>query len=230
MDRGKEFRCFVPPAIAAGLQATVDKLRLSAVSQYRWPFEFSHANDFPIHKIAEAVVSGATTLLEDMKEYITSSMDVHIGDSLVKHGFTFDVVVQKIASVQLVEVNPFGAMSGCGACLFHWLRDARLMYGFEEEIEFRITAGPMCTKHCAWGCEVIGGCACLEQEWKMGFHVHGGEVVKSTGGTVEGSEEEVEGPEKKMIKGAEEEAMVGLTGYACEVMRRWKHDYIALTN
>lgn len=74
---------------------------------------------------------------------------------LVRHGFTFDVVVQRDASVQLVEVNPFGAMSGCGACLFHWVRDARQMYGFEEEVEFRITAGPMCVQYCCWKCEVM---------------------------------------------------------------------------
>ncbi|KAH5830456.1 hypothetical protein HBI94_042160 [Parastagonospora nodorum] len=44
----------------------------------------------------------------------------------------FDVVLQDDGSVQLVELNPFGAMSGCGACLFNWIIDARMLYGLED--------------------------------------------------------------------------------------------------
>ena len=36
---------------------------------------------------------------------------------------------------RLIELNDFGAMRGCGACLFHWIQDARLMYGESEGIE-----------------------------------------------------------------------------------------------
>jgi hypothetical protein len=38
---------------------------------------------------------------------------------LLKYGLSFDVALQKDGSVQLVEINPFGALSGCGACLFN---------------------------------------------------------------------------------------------------------------
>lgn len=37
--------------------------------------------------------------------------------------------------VRLIDLNDFGAMSGCGACLFHWIQDARVMYGVSEGIE-----------------------------------------------------------------------------------------------
>ncbi|KAH5806161.1 hypothetical protein HBI92_096160 [Parastagonospora nodorum] len=49
-----------------------------------------------------------------------------------QYGFSFDVVLQDDGSVQLVELNPFGAMSGCGACLFNWIIDARMLYGLED--------------------------------------------------------------------------------------------------
>ena len=198
MDDGNEFRCFAPPLAAAGFQASVDTLHLSAVSQYKWPFEFAHLHDFPIFETADAVVSGATTLLEEMKDYLNNMIDANIAVLLVKYGFTFDVVVQKDASVQLVEVNPFGALSGCGACLFHWVRDAKLMYGFDKEVEFRVTAGPRCTKYCSWGCEVIGGCGCLKKEWKMCFHVDGG-----CGDEPEGSQEEVNDIEEEVVMSSE---------------------------
>lgn len=40
-------------------------------------------------------------------------------------------------------MNPFGAMSGCGSSLFHWIKDARVLYGFggAEEVEFRVAMG-----------------------------------------------------------------------------------------
>ncbi len=37
--------------------------------------------------------------------------------------------------VWLIEPTDFGTMSGCGACLFHWIQDARVMYGVSEGIE-----------------------------------------------------------------------------------------------
>ena len=59
-------------------------------------------------------------------------------DLLLKHGFSFDVALERHGSVQLVEINPFGALSGCGACLFNWVRDGRMLYGLEEA-QFAVT-------------------------------------------------------------------------------------------
>jgi hypothetical protein len=114
-----------------------------------------------LHLAEDCNVAGANTLLEEMKSYMNIKIDVKIGDLLVKHGFAFDVVVQEDASGQLVEVNPFGALSRCGACLFHWVRDAEVMYGFDKEAEFRMTVDRMCAKYCCSGGEAIGGCVCF---------------------------------------------------------------------
>ncbi|KAF2833605.1 hypothetical protein CC86DRAFT_442036 [Ophiobolus disseminans] len=40
--------------------------------------------------------------------------------------------------VFLVEINPFGAMSGCGACLFNWVSDKKMLYGLEKA-DFAVT-------------------------------------------------------------------------------------------
>lgn len=56
MDAGNEFRCFVPPPSARGADATVQAMKLSAVSQYKWPFPFAHPHDFSVRGTAEAVV------------------------------------------------------------------------------------------------------------------------------------------------------------------------------
>lgn len=39
----------------------------------------------------------------------------------------------------LVEVNPFGGLSGCGACLFSQIGDRRMVYGLEWEGKFIVT-------------------------------------------------------------------------------------------
>ncbi|KAF1921710.1 hypothetical protein BDU57DRAFT_489752 [Ampelomyces quisqualis] len=50
---------------------------------------------------------------------------------LLKHGFTFDIALRPDGKVQLIELNPFGAMSVCGACLFNWVIDGRMLYGLD---------------------------------------------------------------------------------------------------
>jgi hypothetical protein len=45
--------------------------------------------------------------------------------------------------VHLIELNSSGTRSGCGACLFQWLKDGEAMYGKNRdgigEVEFRIS-------------------------------------------------------------------------------------------
>lgn len=71
-----------------------------------------------------------------------------MSESLKERGFSFDVfdpsttITQKGGGkMELIELNHSGAMSGCGSALFHWLDDARLLYGLKtpHEIEFRVT-------------------------------------------------------------------------------------------
>lgn len=139
MDPRTEFRVFVPPPKATGVEEEVGQLRVSAVSQYRWPFPFSRPFDFLLEQAAEMVCSGANEVLERIKLFMEREMSHDIRGLLVKYGFSFDVALQEDGSVELVEVNPFGALSGCGACLFHWVRDGRVLYGLEEDVEFVVT-------------------------------------------------------------------------------------------
>mgnify|MGYP004501280199 CR=1 FL=1 len=66
-------------------------------------------------------------------------MSDEVTRALFKYGFSFDVALRHNGMVQLVEVNPFGALSGCGACLFSWVEDGRVLYGLEKEVEFVVT-------------------------------------------------------------------------------------------
>jgi hypothetical protein len=68
---------------------------------------------------------------------------------LLKQGFSFDVMWKEDEQrCALIELNGFGARSGCGACLFHWVKDMDVMYGTreatygKEEVEFRISVTP----------------------------------------------------------------------------------------
>lgn len=49
-----------------------------------------------------------------------------------------DVYVDIINGIcKLIEINPFGASSGAGAALFHWIDDYDLLHGMKQEVEFR---------------------------------------------------------------------------------------------
>ncbi|KAF2439674.1 hypothetical protein P171DRAFT_436296 [Karstenula rhodostoma CBS 690.94] len=139
MDSRREFRVFVPPPTATGAKEEVGQMKISAVSQYRWPFPFSHPFDFSLKHTADMVCSGANEVLESIKVFVDSEMSKDIRRLLVRYGFSFDVALQEDGSVQLVEANPFGALSGCGACLFNWVRDGKLLYGLDEDVEFAVT-------------------------------------------------------------------------------------------
>ncbi|EUC44968.1 hypothetical protein COCMIDRAFT_96930, partial [Bipolaris oryzae ATCC 44560] len=58
--------------------------------------------------------------------------------SQYRYTLVFDVALEQDGTVQLVEINPFGALSPCGACLFNWIRDGKVLYGIEEA-QFAVT-------------------------------------------------------------------------------------------
>jgi hypothetical protein len=66
-----------------------------------------------------------------------------LDELMLKQGFTFDVLWDAEERCELIELNSFGTRSGCGTCLFHWLRDGDLLYGKKlgenGEVEFRIS-------------------------------------------------------------------------------------------
>jgi len=67
-----------------------------------------------------------------------------LDELMLKQGFTFDFLWDgERERCELIELNSFGTRSGCGTCLFHWLRDGAVLYGknwrANREIEFRIS-------------------------------------------------------------------------------------------
>ncbi|KAH0150149.1 hypothetical protein KCU67_g10783, partial [Aureobasidium melanogenum] len=130
MAQGVEFRCFVPPT--AHLDNANSKM--VAMSQYHWHKSFPIAAFEPRETIDVALTSAE----EIMKQISGTATDQGVLGELKTWGFTFDIVVKRSGRVQLVEVNPFGANSGCGSCLFHWIDDAKLLYGGKKGVEVRL--------------------------------------------------------------------------------------------
>jgi hypothetical protein len=139
MDPAKEFRVFVPPPAALGnLQPHVNDLRISAISQYRWHHAFTAPFDLTVQEVVDCVAEGAQRMLTELVAYIATELDASMREAVLKYGFSFDVVLKEGREVELVEINPFGAMSGCGACLFNWVLNGKMLYGLEKA-EFAVT-------------------------------------------------------------------------------------------
>ncbi|KAH5442530.1 hypothetical protein HBI23_131640 [Parastagonospora nodorum] len=130
MDPAREFRVFVPPPSAR--KENYGDFRISAISQYRWHKRLQLPPGFTIERLVDCVAMGARKILSEIVQHPLPSFPSENQLMLLRYGFSFDVVLQDDGSVQLVELNPFGAMSGCGACLFNWIIDARMLYGLEH--------------------------------------------------------------------------------------------------
>ena len=126
MDPELEYRVFCPPT----------DLKIAAISQYKWYEPWRYASVFQ-----QSRVSIAWKIVEGIK-VVHQRITAHpaMTEQLKERGFVFDVIEDGTEehSVQLIELNHFGAMSGCGGCLFHWIRDARILYGLQAELEFRV--------------------------------------------------------------------------------------------
>jgi hypothetical protein len=140
MDPAREFRIFVPPPAAHGInEPHLYDFKISGISQYRWHCVFEPPFGLTVKEVAEKVCEGARSVLADLIDFTTARLGADTRNMLLKYGFSFDVALQQDGSVQLVEINPFGAMSGCGACLFNWVLDGITLYGLEEEVTFVVT-------------------------------------------------------------------------------------------
>lgn len=135
---GKEYRVFCPPS-PRGLEDS----RVTAVSQDRCHEQFSGSRvGETTEAMAHRVLDGILKIHKKILERAATSL-FWLQFRMEKEGFVFDVFDPEDREVQFVEMNPFGAMSGCGSSLFHWIKDARVLYGFggAEEVEFRVTTG-----------------------------------------------------------------------------------------
>lgn len=130
----KEYRVFCCPATG----------RITAISQYCWhkPWKYAHLGEDERLKQLRRIMRGIdyvhVSILEDLNPFLIDDPD----DMLLRQGFTFDVIFDDDRPIAdrcaLVELNTFGARSGCGSCLFHWVNDMDLLYGGSEKVEFRI--------------------------------------------------------------------------------------------
>ena len=109
--------------------------KIAAVSQYKWHAPWYHASAAKTEQ--EAI---ADRLLESCQVQHQEIMGHRAMTNVLKNrGFVFDVYEDpSTQEARLIELNDFGAMSGCGACLFHWIQDAHVMYGVSEGIEVRV--------------------------------------------------------------------------------------------
>lgn len=129
MASRREYRVYCNPIEA----------RITAISQYCWhkPWMFaSHSTEEQ-----KAIIQEIWHKTRGMHKRIMDCLDHHdeIDKLLIQQGFSFDVFYDEDSkSIELVELNVFGARSGCGSCLFHWIQDLDLLYGKVEEVEFRV--------------------------------------------------------------------------------------------
>ncbi|EGD86736.1 hypothetical protein H112_05243 [Trichophyton rubrum D6] len=128
MDPSREFRVFCPPPGSG----------IAAISQYRWTSPFAVNNMEDAVRVANRVRLDSLQIHSRIMETARQLPDVLVHEMMEREGFTFDVLSVPDGSTQLVEINPFGAMSGCGSCLFHWLRDSKSLYGLTSNIPVKM--------------------------------------------------------------------------------------------
>jgi hypothetical protein len=125
MDVDREFRVFVAPKSRG----------VSAISQYGWSRPFPLKDGEKHHTVAFVVSLEAVRLYTGIYHFA--------GEALLEQGFTFDIrLTENVANVlgegykgnpcQLIELNTFGLLSGCGSALFHWIKDYNLLYRSEQ--------------------------------------------------------------------------------------------------
>lgn len=135
MNTSLEYRVFCAPG---GLG------KISAISQYSWHKPWYHAfeSDEKQIQVVQKVWRGIQDIHTEIMAHSAMSQ------SLKERGFSFDIFDPSTTTakndggkMELIELNHSGAMSGCGSALFHWLDDARLLYGLKtpHEVEFRVT-------------------------------------------------------------------------------------------
>jgi hypothetical protein len=123
----------VPPPAARGITApNINDLKISGISQYGRHQPLQIPSGCTVQWAVDRATEGAQRFLADIVPQMGSMMETDTQNLLLEHEFSFDIALQDNGSVQLKEINPFGAMSGCGACVFNWVLDARMLYARDE--------------------------------------------------------------------------------------------------
>ena len=130
--------CTMQPKLEYRVFCAPGSGKISAISQYKWHERWYHYKKSTKERdeIVKGVYEGIKVIHDQIMHH--PAMTEH----MKKRGFVFDVVEGLAWSgslaVKLIELNDFGAMTGSGSCLFHWLKDAPLLYGLEDVVEFRV--------------------------------------------------------------------------------------------
>lgn len=132
MRSEREYRVFCAP----------DSLRIAAVSQYRWhrPWMFADKTPQEMGATARQILGGVEQLHAEIMAVIQENDRDHQNSVVRTQGLTFDVLYdEETERCDLIELNTFGARSGCGSCLFQWIKDRNVLYGISfEDVEFRV--------------------------------------------------------------------------------------------
>ncbi|KAI8716485.1 hypothetical protein NCS52_00942600 [Fusarium sp. LHS14.1] len=126
----REYRVFCCPTTG----------NMTAVSQYCWhkSWLFHGRPGTALKPVADKIWAGIVVLHQQIMNDLKP--DAELDNLLLKQGFTFDVLYDEDkGTTELVELNVFGAMSGCGSCLFNWVDDFSLLYGECKDVQFRVT-------------------------------------------------------------------------------------------
>ena len=110
----KEFRVFI------------QNKRITAISQYVWHKVLSWSPT--AENVADMVQFVETLFNKDLIHAEDISMDLYVGSELDGPS----------SSIKLVELGPFGGHTGCGSCLFHWVRDQQILYNGKGDIVVRL--------------------------------------------------------------------------------------------
>jgi hypothetical protein len=116
--------------------------RITAISQYRWHAPYHRPSLISVQADAAKVFTAAQSIHAQIISHAVSLESLPntacVLQKFLSEGFVFDIFEAPNGDMQLLEINPFGAMSGCGSCLFHWIEDAKVMYGKQERVEMRL--------------------------------------------------------------------------------------------
>ncbi len=105
----REFRVFVK------------NKRVTAISQYVW------------HKVL------SWTPTEELFAHMIQYVDNLYNQELFPENSSVDLYVHDDNStIKLVEIGPFGGYTGCGSCLFHWVRDNDIMNSDSDDCVVRL--------------------------------------------------------------------------------------------
>ncbi|KAF6785026.1 hypothetical protein CSOJ01_15671 [Colletotrichum sojae] len=128
----KEYRVFCRPG----------DLRITGISQYRWhePWRYANRSEDQQREIMPTICSVADDYVSQISYHMEPDADLAF--QFPKQGVSSDLFYDDSSKeVELVELNPFGIRSPSGSCLFHWVKDRRILYDEDRKkcIEFRVS-------------------------------------------------------------------------------------------